>query len=75
MMPFAFDRSPFSCPRCHDPLTMQLGQNADTGNLEQHHFCGCGYVHVDNWQAPARNRMTYEQILERRLAHVDREVA
>lgn len=75
-IPWAFERSPFNCPRDGKALTMQLGQNAEHGHLEQHHFClHCDYVHVASQQPRARVPMTAEQILARRLAHLDREVA
>lgn len=72
-MPWAFERSPFNCPRDGKALTMQLGQNAERGFLEQHHWCmDCDYVHVGSYQPRATTPMTVEQIHARRTAHLDR---
>ena len=73
-MPWAFERSPFRCARDGKALAMQMGQNADSGEVEFHHFClSCGYVHVDRHaESVAAVRMTPAQILERRIALFDR---
>jgi hypothetical protein len=72
-VPWAFERSPFRCPRDGKALAMDLGQNADGGWTEERHFCvSCDYVQVGTRADKTLTVLTVAQVVARKQAHLDR---
>ena len=75
MMPGEYLDSPIRC-RCGKRMVMDLGQDADTGWVHEHHFClDCGNE-IRERPRPDRTStvLSVAELLRRRTAHLDREV-
>jgi hypothetical protein len=82
-MPFAYVESDLWCVWCAKRMVVEHGQHEVSGDLvESHHCISCGrtYNTRPEWRSLVLPEstplawMTVEQILERRLSAVDREV-
>lgn len=63
-----YEESYLRCVRCSKRMVLQLGQNADTGELEEHHWClSCEYAYTGKWRRPkAITPLSEEEQLRRR---------